>query len=109
MAKIIVKNAVKRKSRHLYYIDPKGNLVEEALPSAEEWKKAKEDVDTLCVQCEESKAEYVYFDNKYCEECLEEYYVENRMYENYSFDIFLTTDCKKFASLGLNEGGEQHE
>lgn len=93
--KIVVKNAVKRKKDCLYYIDTDGNLIEHKRGSSWEVESPKRP----CKECSDSEAEYEYYGEEYCEECLEKYYVDNRMYENYSFDCFLTTDCKKLSDF----------
>ena len=106
MSKIIVKNAVKRKYGYLYYIDQKGNLCQDTLSRIIK-EEGKESLKNPCVQCEEVEAEYIYIDNKYCEECLENYYVGNRMYENYSFNDFLMMDCKEITLDDKQQKGDE--
>lgn len=106
MVKIIDKNAVVRKTGFLYYIDNNGNLCQEEIKKM--IMPDKKSLKNPCVECEELEAEYIYFDKKYCRECLENYYIENQMYENYSLDIFLMTDCKKFLS-SENQENNSHK
>lgn len=41
MGKVVVKNAVKRKPGHLYYVDGKGNVCEAVMARGGKKKKAK--------------------------------------------------------------------